>query len=80
MTIGQMVSKVAKAMDYEGEVLFDRTKSDGKLKWTMSNTKLKTYLPYFKFTPFDEGKNVIDDCIEMHIISYYRRFWLGVLY
>ena len=55
MTIQEMTSKVTKVMEFKGEILFDRAKSDGNLKWTMSNAKLRKYLPDFKFTPFDTG-------------------------
>ena len=56
MTIGEMVSRVVKAMNFEGEILYDRTESDGHLIWQMDNGKFRKYLPDFKFTPFDEGK------------------------
>ena len=55
MTIQEMTSKVTKVMGFKGEILFDRAKSDGNLKWTMSNAKLRKYLPDFKFTSFDKG-------------------------
>lgn len=31
---------------------FDTSKADGQYKKTASNTKLRKYLPDFKFTPF----------------------------
>ena len=57
MTIREMVSIVTGAMNFEGDIQFDTTKSDGKLKWTMNNGKLRKYLPDFKFTPFPEGNS-----------------------
>jgi len=33
-------------------VKFDTSKADGQYKKTASNTKLRKYLPDFKFTPF----------------------------
>lgn len=35
---------------------FDTTKSDGQFKKTASNSKLRTYLPDFRFTPFKQGE------------------------
>lgn len=36
---------------------YDTSKSDGQLKKTASNAKLRRYLPDFKFTPFRTGKH-----------------------
>jgi GDP-L-fucose synthase len=36
---------------WQGEVVFDKTKSDGQYKKTASNAKLRAYLPDFQFTP-----------------------------
>lgn len=38
-------------------VQYDTSKADGQYKKTASNAKLRKYLPDFKFTPFNEGKN-----------------------
>nr|CAB3267316.1 GDP-L-fucose synthase [Phallusia mammillata] len=46
---------VAKGFDYEGEFVYDTTRSDGQYKKTASNSKLRKYLPEFKFTPIDEA-------------------------
>ena len=42
-------------MKYEGNVVFDTSKSDGQYKKTASNQKLKSLYPEFKFTPIQEG-------------------------
>ena len=34
---------------------FDVPKPDGQYKKTASNKKLRTYLPYYKFTQIDDG-------------------------
>ncbi len=39
---------------------YDTTKSDGQFKKTASNLKLRKYLPEYKFTPFEEGNNLIN--------------------
>jgi len=42
-------------MDFQGEIRFDTTKADGQFKKTASNRKLRTLLPDFEFTNFEEG-------------------------
>uniref|UniRef100_A0A667YXU1 GDP-L-fucose synthase n=1 Tax=Myripristis murdjan TaxID=586833 RepID=A0A667YXU1_9TELE len=37
------------------EIIFDTTKSDGQMKKTASNAKLRRYLPNFTFTPLKEA-------------------------
>jgi GDP-L-fucose synthase len=46
---------VAEGMGYQGEVVFDTSKSDGQHKKTASNAKLMQLYPDFKFTPFTEA-------------------------
>jgi hypothetical protein len=41
-------------MKFEGNIVFDTTKSDGQFKKTASNKKLKELYPDFQFTPIDE--------------------------
>lgn len=41
-----------------GDLKFDKSKADGVLKKTAKNGKLRTYLPDFKFTPFDKGETL----------------------
>lgn len=41
-------------MNFEGNVVFDSTKSDGQYKKTASNKKLKDLYPDFAFTPIQE--------------------------
>lgn len=55
VSIKEAAETVVKAMDFQGEVLYDTTKSDGQFKKTASNAKLRKYLPDFKFTPFDQA-------------------------
>ncbi|KAJ3195516.1 GDP-L-fucose synthase [Irineochytrium annulatum] len=55
VTIRFVAEKIAKAMDYKGEIKWDATKVDGQLKKTASNKKLRQLLPEFKFTPFDDS-------------------------
>ncbi len=46
-------------MDFQGNVVFDTTKSDGQYKKTASNKKLKSLYPEFQFTPIQEVMNYI---------------------
>ncbi|XP_068193506.1 GDP-L-fucose synthase-like [Antennarius striatus] len=55
VSIKEAMHMVAKALDFTGEVLFDTTKSDGQMKKTASNVKLRRYLPDFTFTPLEEA-------------------------
>jgi len=38
---------------------FDTSKSDGQFKKTASNTKLRKYLPDFKFTDIKQGLIIV---------------------
>jgi len=46
---------VAKAMKFEGDVVFDTTKADGQFKKTACNKKLRGLRPDYKFTTMEEG-------------------------
>ena len=50
VSIRDIAYMVVEAMDFKGEVVFDTSKSDGQFKKTASNSKLRKYLPDFKFT------------------------------
>lgn len=51
----------------QGPVDFDTSKADGQYKKTASNTKLRKYLPDFKFTPFKEAmKESVQWFVENH--------------
>ncbi|XP_077798484.1 GDP-L-fucose synthase isoform X6 [Macaca mulatta] len=55
VSIKEAAEAVVEAMDFHGEVTFDTSKSDGQFKKTASNSKLRTYLPDFRFTPFKQA-------------------------
>ncbi|CAM9156543.1 unnamed protein product [Discosporangium mesarthrocarpum] len=55
VSIADAAKLIADAMDFEGEVVFDTSKSDGQFKKTANNGKLKSLYPDFKFTPMKEG-------------------------
>uniref|UniRef100_W5UED9 GDP-L-fucose synthase n=1 Tax=Ictalurus punctatus TaxID=7998 RepID=W5UED9_ICTPU len=52
MTIKDVANAIVDAFEFTGPVNYDTSKSDGQLKKTASNAKLRRYLPNFTFTPF----------------------------
>ena len=55
VSIADVVHMIAKAMDFQGEIVFDTTKADGQFKKTAANHKLRKYLPDFKFMAMQEA-------------------------
>jgi GDP-L-fucose synthase len=55
ISIKDVVELIVKNMNFKGEVIFDTTKPDGQFRKPSDNSKLKKYLPDYKFTPFEEG-------------------------
>ncbi|KAL3881688.1 hypothetical protein ACJMK2_028106 [Sinanodonta woodiana] len=55
VSIKEAAEAVVEGMNFQGEVTYDTTKSDGQFKKTASNTKLRKYRPDFKFTPFKQA-------------------------
>jgi len=53
--IKDIVNMIAKEMDFKGKIIFDITKPDGQFRKPSDNSKLRKYLPDFKFTPIEEG-------------------------
>lgn len=66
------------AMKFEGNIVFDTTKSDGQYKKTASNKKLKELYPDFDFTPIDQVLTVLCPalhmlgCVFLESCSYFR--------
>ncbi|XP_050324047.1 probable GDP-L-fucose synthase [Bactrocera neohumeralis] len=55
VTIYEAAMAVAKAFDFKGKLICDTSKADGQHKKTASNRKLRSLLPDFQFTDFEEG-------------------------
>ncbi|KAK4879264.1 hypothetical protein RN001_007410 [Aquatica leii] len=53
VTIKQVAEELVKSFNFKGDIVFDKTKSEGQYKKTATNSKLRKYLPNFQFTPFD---------------------------
>ena len=55
ISIREVAIEIAKNYDYEHKIVFDSSFSDGQYKKTASNTKLRKYLPNYKFITIQEG-------------------------
>lgn len=53
--ISYLVELIAKLMNFNGKIIFDKTKPDGQYRKPTDNSKLKKYLPNFEFTSIEEG-------------------------
>ncbi|XP_031158318.1 GDP-L-fucose synthase-like [Sander lucioperca] len=55
ISIKEAMDLITKALDFKGKIHYDTTLSDGQMKKTASNAKLRRYLPDFPFTPLKEA-------------------------
>jgi GDP-L-fucose synthase len=55
ISIKEVVGIIVEIMNFKREVIFDTTKPDGQFRKPSDNTKIKNYLPDFKFTPLYDG-------------------------
>jgi GDP-L-fucose synthase len=55
ISIIDLVDLLVKEFNFKGKVIFDGTKPDGQFRKPSDNSKLKSYLPDFKFTPIENG-------------------------
>jgi GDP-L-fucose synthase len=55
ISIAEVVELLVDAFNFKGAVRFDKTKPNGQHRKPSDNSKLKSYLPDFKFTPIEEG-------------------------
>ena len=70
ISIMDLVDLLVKEFNFKGKVIFDSTKPDGQYRKPSDNSKLKSYLPNFKFTPIEEGiKETVKWFIENYEIS-----------
>ena len=61
ISIKDIVGIIVELMNFKGDIIFDSSKPDGQFRKPSDNSKIKNYLPNFKFTPFYEGlKETID--------------------
>jgi GDP-L-fucose synthase len=55
ISISEVVNMIVEIMNFKGKIIFDSTKPDGQFRKPSDNSKIKNYLPDFKFTPIYEG-------------------------
>ncbi|XP_049325933.1 GDP-L-fucose synthase isoform X1 [Astyanax mexicanus] len=55
ISIKDAVDAIIEAFEFTGPVNYDKSKSDGQMKKTASNAKLRQYRPDFTFTPFQKA-------------------------
>jgi len=67
ISIIDLVDLLVKEFNFKGKVIFDSTKPDGQYRKPSDNSKLKSYLPDFKFTPIEEG---IKETVKWFVENY----------
>ena len=67
ISISEAVKLVVKHVGFQGQVVFDTSKPDGQFRKPSDITKMRRYLPDFKFTPLDDG---IKSTIEWFLNHY----------
>jgi GDP-L-fucose synthase len=67
ISIMDLVDLLVKEFNFKGNVIFDSTKPDGQFRKPSDNSKLKSYLPDFKFTPIEIG---IKETVNWFIENY----------
>lgn len=67
VTIADVARLIAKAFNFKGKLIFDTSKSDGQIKKTSSNAKLRSFLPDFKFMDLEQG---IKESVDWYINNY----------
>jgi GDP-L-fucose synthase len=55
VSIKDVVGLIVELMNFKGEVKWDTNKPDGQFRKPSDNSKIKNYLPDFKFTPLYDG-------------------------
>ena len=55
ISVMDLVDLLVKEFNFKGKVIFDKSKPDGQYRKPSDNSKLKSFLPDFNFTPIEEG-------------------------
>jgi GDP-L-fucose synthase len=55
ISIKGVVDIIIEIMNYKGNVIWDKEKPEGQFRKPSDNSKIKNYLPDFKFTPLYDG-------------------------
>ena len=64
ISIKNVVDIIVELMNFKGKVIWDSSKPDGQFRKPSDNSKIKSYLPNFKFTPLYEGLKYTIDFFE----------------
>jgi GDP-L-fucose synthase len=64
ISIKDVVDIIVELMNFKGEVIWDLSKTDGQFRKPSDNSKIKNYLPDFKFTPLYDGLKYTIDFFE----------------
>jgi GDP-L-fucose synthase len=64
ISIKDVVDIIVELMNFKGEVIWDSSKTDGQFRKPSDNSKIKNYLPDFKFTPLYDGLKYTIDFFE----------------
>lgn len=67
VSIKHVALAVAKAMNFEGEVVFDTDKADGQFKKTACNKKLRGYRADYEFTSIEDG---VQKAVDLFVANY----------
>lgn len=67
VSIKHVALAVAKAMNFEGEVVFDTEKADGQFKKTACNKKLRGYRADYEFTSIEDG---VQKAVDWFVANY----------
>ena len=67
ISIKDMVDLLVQEFNFKGNIIFDTTKPEGQFRKPSDNSKLKSYLPDFKFTPIEQG---IKETVNWFIENY----------
>ena len=67
ISIRDLVGLIIDEFDFKGTVYFNIDKPEGQFRKPSDNSKLKSYLPDFKFTPIEKG---IKETINWFIENY----------
>ena len=55
MSIKEIIDLIVQISNFKGKIIFDTTKSDGQLSKKTDNSKLKSVIGNYNFTPIEKG-------------------------
>jgi GDP-L-fucose synthase len=67
ISIKDIVDILIQEFNFKGKVIFDTTKPEGQFRKPSDNSKLRSYLPDFEFTPIEQG---IKETVKWFINNY----------